>query len=88
MLSHFERTMMMMMMLERKAIGWICSSRGRTEAGSLSCPAVCLADCYGACHCEQQGVQPLHGVQRGNGINHWNTHSPAYSLPGKANTSL
>lgn len=53
------------MMLKRKAMGWICSSRHRTEAGSLSCPAVCLADCYGACHCSQQGVQPLHGIQQG-----------------------
>lgn len=35
------------------------------EAGSLSSPAVSLADCYGACHCCQRGVQPLHGIQQG-----------------------
>lgn len=71
------------MMLARISIGWICSSRHRTEAGSLSCPAGRLADYYGACHCCQQGVQPLHGIQQGRWINHWNTrtHSCTHIQP-------
>lgn len=58
------------------AAGWMRYSRLRAEAGSLSSPAVSLADCYGACHCSQQGVRRLRGSQQGRRINHWNTHEP------------
>lgn len=77
--SWWERERKWGMMMEGEEIGWICSSRHRTGAGSLSCPAVCLADCYGACHCSQWGVQPLHGIQQESWINHWNTHTHAQS---------
>lgn len=62
---------------ESRAAGWIRHSRLRSEAGSLSSPAVSLADCYGACHCSQRGVRRLHGIQQGRtnkSLEH--THEP------------